>query len=75
MDNKQVIVGFRNWGNPHDTIIQENCIGPVQEVKDKLQKGCEVVDADEFCTSKLCCHCHCEMAKVKYNRKSKIYFY
>jgi len=41
----------------------------VQEVKNKLQKWCEVVDVDEFRTSKLCCHCHCEMAKVKFNGK------
>jgi transposase len=43
--------------------------GPVQEVKNKLQKWCELVDVDEFRTSKLCCHCHCEMAKVKFNGK------
>jgi transposase len=41
----------------------------VQEVKNKLQKWCEVVDVDEFRTSKLCCHCHCEMAKVKVHGK------
>jgi transposase len=41
----------------------------VQEVKNKLQKWCEVVDVDEFCTSKLCCYCHCEMAKVKFTGK------
>jgi hypothetical protein len=29
-----------------------------------------VVDVDEFCTSKLFSHCHCEMAKVKYNGKA-----
>ena len=34
-----------------------------------MQKWCEVVEVDEFRTSKLCCHCHCEMAKVKYNGK------
>ena len=39
----------------------------MQEVKNKLQKWSEVVDVDEFCTSKLCCYCHCEMAKVKFN--------
>jgi transposase len=41
----------------------------VQEVKNKLQKWCEVVDVDEFRTSKLCCHFHCKMAKVKFNGK------
>jgi hypothetical protein len=41
----------------------------VQEVKNKLQKWCELVDVDEFHASKLCCHCHCEMAKVKFNGK------
>jgi hypothetical protein len=41
----------------------------MQEVKNKLQKWCESVDVDEFLTSKLCCHCHCEMAKVKFNEK------
>jgi len=43
-------------------------------VKDKMQKWCEVVDVDEFCTSKLCCHCHCEMAKVKFMEKKSIVF-
>jgi transposase len=38
-------------------------------VKNKFQKLCEVVDVDEFRTSKLCCHCHCEMAKHKFNGK------
>ncbi len=48
--------------------------GAVPEVKNQLQNWCEVVDLDEFHTSKLCCHCHCEMAKVKYNRKESIVF-
>ena len=68
-ENKQVIVGFGNWSNPRDSIIRGHRRGPVKEIKDKLQKWCEVVDVDEFRTSKLCCHCHCEMAKVKYNGK------
>ncbi len=38
-------------------------------MKNKLHKWHEVVDVNEFHTSKLCCHCHCEMAKVKYNGK------
>ncbi len=38
MDNKQVIVSFGNWGNPCDSIIQGHFRGPVQEVKNKLQK-------------------------------------
>jgi len=67
LEKKQVIVGFGNWGNPRDSIIQGHRRGPVQEVENKLQKWCEVVDVDEFRTSKLCCHCHCEMAKVKFN--------
>jgi hypothetical protein len=45
LDKKQVIVSFRNWG------IQGHRRGPVQEVKNKFQKWCEVVDVDEFCTS------------------------
>jgi hypothetical protein len=46
----------------------------VQEVKNKLQKWCEVVYVGEFHTSKLCCHCHCEMAKVKFIEKKSIVF-
>jgi hypothetical protein len=57
LDKKQVIVGFGNWGNPRDSIIRGRRRGPVQEVKNKLQKWCEVVDLDEFRTSKLCYHC------------------
>ncbi len=53
--NKKVIVGFGNWGNPSESIIQGYCRGLVQEVKNKLQKCCAVVDVDDFCTSKLCC--------------------
>jgi hypothetical protein len=69
MHSMQVIAGFGNWGNPHDSLIQGHHRGPVLEVKNKLQKWCEVMDVDEFHTSKLCCHCHCEMSKVKYYGK------
>jgi hypothetical protein len=69
LDKKQVIISFENRGNPQASIIRGHCRGPVQEVKNKLQKWCEVVDVDEFCTSKLYYHCHFEMAKVKYNGK------
>jgi hypothetical protein len=68
-DDKQVIVGFGNLSNPHDSIIQGHHRGSVQQVKNKLQKWCEVVDVDEFLISKLCCHCHSKIAKVKYNGK------
>lgn len=30
---------------------------------------CEVMEVDEFWTSKLCCLSHCEMTKVKYKWK------
>jgi hypothetical protein len=53
LDKKQVIVGFGNWGNTRDSIVRGHQRGPMQEVKDKLQKWCELVDADEFRTSKL----------------------
>jgi len=62
-EEKKVIVGFGNWGNPRDSIIRGHRRGPVEQVKEKLKKWCEVVDVDEFRTSKLCCHCHYEMAK------------
>jgi hypothetical protein len=68
-DNKQVIVGFGNWSNPHNSIILGHHRGPVQEVKNKLQVLCKVVVVDKFCTSKLCCHFHCEMTQVKYHGK------
>jgi hypothetical protein len=74
LDKKQVIVSFGNWGNPRDSIIRGHRRGPVQEVKNKLQKWCEVLDVDEFCTSKLCYYCHCEMAKVKFMEKKSIVF-
>ncbi len=38
-------------------------------MKNRLQKWCDVVNVDESHTSKLCGHCHCEMAKAKYNGK------
>jgi hypothetical protein len=53
MENKQVLVGFGNWSNPRDSILRGP---PVKEIKDKVQKWYEVVDVDEFQTSKLCCH-------------------
>ncbi len=48
MENKQVIVSFGNWSNPRDSIIRGHCRGPLKEMKDKMQKPCEVVDVDEF---------------------------
>jgi hypothetical protein len=53
LDKKQVIVGFGNWGNPRDSIMRGHRRGPGQEVKNKLQKWCEVVDVDEFRTSQV----------------------
>jgi hypothetical protein len=68
-DPKKVIVGFGNWGNPRDSIIRGHRRGPVKEIKDKLKKWCELVDVDEFRTSKLCSCCHHETVKVKFNEK------
>jgi hypothetical protein len=73
-DNKQVIVGFGNKGNHHDGIKLGHCRGPVQEVKNKLQKWCGVVDVDEFYTSKLCSHCCCEVARSSIMEKKSIMF-
>ena len=65
----QVIESFGNWSYLRDSVIKWHCRGLVKDVKDKVQKWHEVVDIDGFQTSKLCCHCHCEMAKFKYNGK------
>ncbi len=70
MDPKKVIVGFGNWGNSRDSIIiRGHRRGPIKEIKDKLKKWCELVDVDEFWTSKHCCCCHRETVKVKFNEK------
>ena len=69
-DPKKVIVGFGNWGNPRDSIIRGHRRGPVKEIKERLKNWCELVEVDEFRTSKLCCCCHCETAKVKYKDKA-----
>jgi transposase len=69
MEVQEIFLQAKDWGNPRDSIIRGHQRGPVQEVKNKLQKWCEVVDVDEFHTSKLCYHCHCEMSKVKFNGK------
>jgi hypothetical protein len=63
-DPKKVIVGFDNWGNPRDRIIRGHRRGAVKEIKEKFKRWCELVDVDEFWTSKLCCCCHHETAKV-----------
>jgi hypothetical protein len=65
MDPKRVIVDFGYWGNPRDSIIQCHYRGPVNEIKEKLKRWCELVDIDECWMSKLCCCCHCETAKIK----------
>ncbi len=41
----------------------------MKEIKVKLKRWCELVDVDEFWTSKLCCCCYSETAKVKFNEK------
>jgi hypothetical protein len=65
-DNSKVIVGFGDWSNPRDSIIKGNRRGPVKEIKNALKKWCNVIDVDEFRTSKLCCCCHHETTKVKF---------
>jgi hypothetical protein len=48
MENKQVIVGVGNWSNPRDSVVRGHRRGLVKEVKDKLQKWCEVMDVSKF---------------------------
>ncbi len=68
-DPKKVIVGFGNWGAPRESIIQGYCRGAVKGIKEKLKRWCKLVDVNKFQTSELCCCCHHETVKVKFNEK------
>ena len=63
------LVGFGDWSNPRDSIIRGHRRGPVNALKEELKRWCPVVSVNEFRTSKLCCCCHCETTKVKFDGK------
>jgi hypothetical protein len=69
-----MIVSFRNWGNPRDSIIRGYQRGRVKEIKDKLKRWCELINVNEFQASKLCCCCHCETKQPSSMKKKSTEF-
>jgi hypothetical protein len=63
-DPIKVVVGFGNWSNPGSSIIKGHRRGPVLKLKKELTKWCDVVNVDEFRTSKLCCKCFSSTERV-----------
>ncbi len=61
------IIGFGDWSTQRDSIIRGHRRGPVQAFKTLLRRWCDVVDVDEFRTSKLCCNCHHVTEKVRFD--------
>jgi hypothetical protein len=62
-----VVVGFGNWKGPNGTPISRKCVGPLQEIRRELKSRSNVgmLEIDEYCTSKRCCHCHGDVKNMR----------
>ena len=62
-----VVVGFGNWKGPNGTPISRKCVGPLQEIRRELKSRPNVgmLEIDEYCTSKRCCHCHGDVKNMR----------
>ena len=67
--DKKTLVGFGNWGN--DSKIIRKKIGPVIKFKNTLKNYCEVVDVDEFKTSRIHNDCKCDTLTNQYSEVYK----
>ena len=71
-ENKKTLVGFGDFSQQHG-LVKKHPTAPIQKFKNELKKHCDVVDIDEWGTSKTCNKCHhpIELYKNKVIRKKR----
>ena len=69
---KKTLVGFGDFSQQHG-LVKKHPAAPIKKFKNELRKYCDVVDIDEYNTSKTCncCHKPIELYKNKVIRKMR----
>ena len=69
---KKTLVGFGDFSQQHG-LVKKHPTAPIKKFKNELRKYCDVVDVDEYNTSKTCncCHKPIELYKNKVIRKMR----
>ena len=72
VSKKKTLVGFGDFSQKHG-LVKKHPTAPIKKFKNELRKYCDVVDVDEYNTSKTCncCHKPIELYKNKVIRKMK----
>ena len=72
VENKKTLVGFGDFSQQHG-LVKKHPTAPIQKFKHELRKYCDVIDIDEWGTSKTCnlCKSPIELYKNKVIRKKK----
>ena len=70
VEKKKTLVGFGDFSQQHG-LVKKHPTAPIKKFKNELRKYCDVVDVDEYNTSKTCncCHKPIELYKNKVIRK------
>ena len=72
VENKKTLVGFGDFSQQHG-LVKKHPTAPIQKFKYELIKYCDIIDIDEWGTSKICnlCKSPIELYKNKVIRKKK----
>jgi hypothetical protein len=72
VENKKTLVGFGDFSQQHG-LVKKHPTAPIQKFKHELRKYCDVIDIDEWGTSKTCnlCMKPIELYKNKVIRKKR----
>jgi hypothetical protein len=72
VENKKTLVGFGDFSQQHG-LVKKHPTAPIQKFKHELRKYCDVIEIDEWGTSKTChlCKSPIELYKNKVIRKKK----
>jgi hypothetical protein len=72
VEDKKTLVGFGDFSQKHG-LVKKHPTAPIQKFKNELRKYCDVIDVDEWGTSKTCnlCKSPIELYKNRVIRKKK----
>jgi hypothetical protein len=72
VEKKKTLVGFGDFSQQHG-LVKKHPTAPIKKFKNELRKYCDVIDIDEYNTSKTCncCHKPIELYKNKVIRKMR----
>jgi hypothetical protein len=64
VDNKKTLVGFGDFSQNHG-LVKKHPTAPIKRFKNELRKYCDLIEIDEYRTSKTCHKCHREITLYK----------